>query len=500
MPADDRYSSLPFSTSKQKAVLGHLLTNDQFFKQAKHTVEAGWFADVVAQRVWDLAKKFDAEHGRKPTISELREYKELRKFDGKEVAPMQLFIQASSEAMGEFKLDALSKELTEWHHGRILHGAITKAANLYNSQEMDKAHQVVKAAAKEIDTTTFYGDEAVNFEEFRKTFAHLDTEIDGALGFGLSAVDKNLHSLATDSGLLRGDNTIILAPTNLGKTSCMITVVVHNVLRGKDVLLLTHQGRPDDIQEKLWCCALNRTKAELRMILKDQSGLGDKILQPLLAKFSRHLKYVPVMKPGTTVEQVYSLICRENEKRRAVYGKGFDLVVDDYPALLSTSMARGGKMGIREIWESVYTYFEQMALDEGFHALTAIQGNRKAAEMNKKRADHHRLLDMEDVAECYGAMSHAVNVITLNADEQAMAKNVITFKICKSRASKAGVAVMATSNYASSRTHGDDLGPAIWYRGGGSMADRAESLLTQYAGSELPLFEVLGGGAHKEVA
>jgi hypothetical protein len=177
------------------------------------------------------------------------------------------------------------------------------------------------------------------------------------------------------------------------------------------------------------------------------------------------------------VEDVEPLIRRKQEDLAARNnGKGYDLLVCDYPAKLTTKLANGGHMSKRNVDEIVYGYFVQLALEYGFHNLLAIQTNREGSKVNKGQKDEHRLLVMEDVHESYGVMQEATNVITLNRDPVAKARQHMTFHIDKSRSSETGFAVVARTDFGRARTHHNDLG-AIWYRGVATMADQVDDLL-----------------------
>jgi hypothetical protein len=176
------------------------------------------------------------------------------------------------------------------------------------------------------------------------------------------------------------------------------------------------------------------------------------------------------------VEEVEPLIRRKQEDLMAKTGKGYDLLVCDYPAKLTTRLAQNGHMSKRNVDEIVYGYFVQLALEYGFHSLLAIQTNREGSKVNKGQKDEHRLLVMEDVHESYGVMQEATNVITLNRDPVAKARQHMTFHIDKSRSSETGFAVVARTDFARARTHHADLG-AIWYRGVATMADQVDDLL-----------------------
>jgi hypothetical protein len=288
---------------------------------------------------------------------------------------------------------------------------------------------------------------------------------------------------AGNGSLLPGDTTVVVAPTNSGKTTSMLTTAVANARRGKSVLLMTHEGRPSDIKMKLLCCALGVTQAK---IFEKMRGSPEerKLLERAAMMLESQITYVPYNKAGLCVEDVEPIIRRKQDERAAKNsGEGFNLLVSDYPAKLTTRMGAEGKMSKRNIDEIVYGYYIQYALEYGFHSLLAIQTNREGSRINKGQREP-RLLTGEDVHESYGPIQEATNVITINRDPTAKARSRLTYYVDKSRSSETGFAVVCRTDFGSATTHSDKLG-GCWYRGTDTMSDSIDDLLTQFNNMEI---------------
>jgi hypothetical protein len=196
--------------------------------------------------------------------------------------------------------------------------------------------------------------------------------------------------------------------------------------------------------------------------------------------------FIPYNKPRLTVEEVESVIYQAQDRRKAKMGKGFDLLVCDYPAKLGTESNRKGNLSVRDKDDYVYDVFTQIALDLGVHCLDAIQTNRDGSKINKGyRGAEKRLLTMEDVKESWGPMTTATNVISLNRSPEDEANNRLIAHLCKSRSAEVGWSIICNTNYAAATTHSDDLGCA-WYRGTSPMSETIDVLLQQYKGNQIP--------------
>jgi len=212
---------------------------------------------------------------------------------------------------------------------------------------------------------------------------------------------------------------------------------------------------------------------------------ASEVLEWAVNLIKTYLVYIPLVKAPNYIEDVIGVIRDQNETLKNKIGKGFDLLVDDYPANLTTMQAQKG-MARRERDDTVYGYIVDLAGELKMHALCAIQANREGSKLNRWGAeDGSRLLGMEDVSESFGPMMRATNVISINRDDMAASRNRITFHICKSRSSQTGWAVVCKSNFDYYRSHHPVYG-GIYFRSTQSMSERVDTFLDQYAGSDDP--------------
>lgn len=475
--------ALPFEKKKQAAVLGHLIENDKFFLQAIGKIKPEWFADTYAQRILKEKVKFYEEMGRCPTVNELKSVHEFQIEEQRVIIRLHDFINLSIAYAKEYGLDALSKELTDWLHSQIYQNAVRNSARLYNNKKPKKAYEIVSQAMLEIKQSTFEDEKEEFFENYLSEFEKNQQEYSSALTIGLGVFDRLLTPKAKTGSLLPGDTSVILAPTNVGKTTSMITIIKHNLWMGKSVLFITHEGRPSDIKEKLWCAMLECTPKELYEMYSTVEGRTR--IEVALLWMKNFITYLPLNKAGLTVEEVESTIRRRCDDRKVRNnGKGYDLLVNDYPAKLTTEMAKGGNFSKRNIDEQVYGTFVQLGLEYNMHVICAIQTNREGSKVNKGQKEN-RVLTMEDVQESWGPMTAATNVWTINRSPEDKIKNRLLYHIDKSRSSEVGFIVVCRTDYPRATTHGDKLG-ATYYRGSSSHGDKLDEYMRQFPNTEIP--------------
>jgi replicative DNA helicase len=350
---------------------------------------------------------------------------------------------------------------------------IIKSAKTWNQGQWQQSARIMTDGVTAYRDAQFEEGVEYSFDNLENLIMGQELERQNALTTGLPLLDAALLNGATIGGMLRGDTTILMAPVNQGKTTSMWTIARHNIMAGKSVLAMSHEGRPEDLALKMLRSILGVSEVDLINMYRDPVGLpriidAQKILK---ARFT----YIPYNRAGMKVEDVLPIIRRAQEERRAKTGQGYDLLVVDYPAKLTTEQQSRGTNALRTSIEVVYDYYVQLALEYKFHALLAIQTNREGSKVNKGE-NTNRLLMMEDVAEAFGAMMIASNVITLNRSPRAQKENWLTYYVAKSRSTQVGTAVVARTNFAVSLTHADRLG-AFGYVGTSTMEALANSWL-----------------------
>jgi hypothetical protein len=489
--AVEPHEPIPFSDPKQEACLGYILfgegeqRNRNFFLQAQRHIKPDWFAEPFCQKICAAAMNFYKELGRIPSVSEVEESKDFRHMDQAYINKIRLKIGMCQARMAEYGLDLIKRELTDWLHVIQAKKRVYEIQNHFNRKDTDKIVSTLQLAAREIADTNFDEDKCVVWEDF-SVFDRQIAELNNALTFGIEGLDRLLTPAATKGSLLRGDTTVILAPSNIGKTTTLITIAVANVMQRKNVLFLSHEGRGDDLYDKFWCAILRCTKPQLYYMYRQYSKNPEirEKMNYALAFMKAHLTYIPVNKPGLMVEEVAATIRRYQEDKKTKTGFGYDMMLDDYPAKLSSVIMTGREAARRHNDDYVYNYFVQMALEFNWHCVDAIQTNRDGSKVN--RGDEDRLVFMEDVSESWGPMTSATNVISINRTPRMEATGYVTYNICKSRSSERGWAVACKSRYDCAVAHSNELG-CTWYKGGTTMETKIDSLLAKYENQAIPL-------------
>jgi replicative DNA helicase len=483
---------LPFSPAKQDAVLGHLLMNRTFFLTCKDRIKPSWFAEGLSQRVWTAALDYYQQFQLIPRAdTDLLQHNLIQRERQDLRNAVEAKIKGAMHQATLYHLKAIETELTDWLRARLYFEGVNKSAETWNRGQLVTAYDILGKAYREIQGTVFHPDTAASFKDLKALTNKVQLDIQNALTFGSTIVDKLILKNAVSGGLLPGGTTILVAPTDIGKTTTLMTIACANMKLGKSVLFIAHEGIEAQLQLKFLCCMLGET---LDWFLSNLSNPDPSIQRRITRAqviLDNKLTFIHYVKAGMTVEQVMAIIRRRQEERLVTTGHGYDLLVDDYAAKLTTEEAKHGKLEKRQRDEIVYRQFIDIALEFEFHHLGAIQTNREGSKINRGfKGYEDRLLEMEDVSESMSVMNDAHCVITINRPPIAMAQEWVTYHISKSKFGSTGWAIICRSNFGCGVSHSNDLG-GIWYRGSSSGSERIDQLLTAYNNQQLPATEKL---------
>jgi hypothetical protein len=390
---------------------------------------------------------------------------------------------AASKVYG---LDTIVPRLQLWLQAHLYATFMLESSAQFNRGDIVHAFETSRQGIQAVVTARFTEDEAEGFNQWEDTMKGLVTEQANALTFGYDGMDTLLLP-GGKGGLLLGDTTVLLAPTNVGKTTCQITIACANIRNGKDLLFINHEGRTSDLKLKFLRCLSGLSSTAMMNAYRQRDDACLQRISQASEMLNKHMLWLPMCQAGYTVEALDSVVRRKVDEWAQRRGRSFDMLVDDYPAILTTEKASKGNLAKRHIDDLVYKYFVQWALEFNFHSLVAIQGNRESSKVNKGQRDNNRLLSIEDVSEAFGPMQTATNAITLNRDPTAMAKGFITYYICKSRSNETGWAVTCKSDYPTVCTHSNKIGMGGFsYRGDVAVSDKIDDLLREHLNKVVP--------------
>ena len=484
-------NELPFDQAKQKGLMGHLLQNEVLFLESVHIIEPHWWSNPYLVLVWRAAVDFFTRHKRPGTLEEVKFSSNIADLPPDKQSRCLSIISEAVHQSSRFGLEVMGKQLTEWCRSVYTKKMIEEAAQEWNKlatqkQSVAPVIERVRDGIQQIDRVLMEGVGTNRFTNWKSIIAQRKEELDDVLTWGVPELDQCLNRATKDGGLVRGDLTLLLAPTNIGKTTTCISVARANILRGKKVLFVTHEGNDNNIFDKLLCAMLGKTPGWL-LNWHMHEGAEEQINRAVHL-LETHMRWIHIPDRSIYAEQIVERIKRESDKFISeTGGEHFDLLIDDYPAKLSSIKASKGYLERRHELEIVYDLFRSLAEEYKWHSLCPIQANRAAAKILEGRGDSKkgRFLESDDVADAWGPVTLATNVISINRDSQMRADEVVVFRIGKSRSGETGWNIACNSDFGRCLTHSPELGAAI-YRSEDPMSEKVKYFLMAHKGEVVP--------------
>lgn len=459
----DRYS-VPF----QEAIVGHMLNQGWFCSASITHIKAGWFTESKLITLFNLLKTFSEEYGRSPTKEEFHAYIRLKNFQGHEA--LQVKLDTCIASSFNLNRDYVGKEMTGWLRVNLFKNSLMEVIEKFNKNEPNDYVELLNSKVTQMKAISFLQDDAVDFSNPIQFYKDYTGSLDDCMTIGHPDFDELLNShskkaspsklpdniygkrnytLYGKGSLARGDTTMFIGPSNGGKTTAVISVLVANLLSQKHCLLVTHEQNYRDIMNKIYQCFFQKDKLETLEMEKLPDNEKTFLLQLANNILTKYLTYVPWVKAGNMyAEDVVDAIRQKNEfKREERQGPyGFDLVINDYPGKLSLRSA-SRNMQDHTVKTAVYDMFVSLATEEQFHMICPLQANREGYKKAKHAKEGGAMLSQGDVADAYNIVQRASNVITINASNEDKNAGIVRFLIDKSRSAATGQVFVTKTAY-----------------------------------------------------
>jgi KaiC/GvpD/RAD55 family RecA-like ATPase len=465
-----KIESRVFSESWQEAVFGHMVTNYAFFLKCRTHLKPSWFQNP---RLYTLCSEFfglyDEIH-RMPTVSEFVALKILSIPDPQEASRYKSVFDRCKAGAQQISVDIISKEMTGWLKISRFIDEMKTASTKFNEGNYYSAISWIKKTSNEIESASFEDDRLADFSDPVSFYTDQEEDFKNGISTGSALFDSLLvgkRSYEMDGkryqspGLIRKLMTVLVGPTNAGKTSLIVTMARHAIADRKKVLIITHEQDEKPVKDKIYKAVFNMNAEQISRAIADPNE--HKKLAMKGQFINKYLKYRHYIELGKMyVEDVIDLIKSLHEKEIAKDGKGFDLVIDDYPAKLLSRVYNSKSLQKRDIIAYVYDQFSLLAKSLDCHVIAPIQTNRDGYRQSKQGKD---FIDSDSVSEAFGVAQLADNVITLNRSEEDKKHERVYLFIAKNRLGQTG-------NWYYSKT---DLSKSLMYGPGQKLEEACGS-------------------------
>lgn len=465
------------TAGQQAALVGHIKEDDSFFLQCKSYIRPEWLTgDILVAHIYQEILRFHENYKMLPESDEellaepffvSQKQQDLQKYQ----STMLIINQHKSN----HRLEILRPKIAEFIR-TMKFKEVAKLMNVsINRNNYSGAVEKAAEAVKVYNDVDFDSKKSIDFSDAITIFNKKQEEF---MSTGSKELDKLLGG-----GLVRRENMAILAPTFTGKSRFLLTLTRHLLIQGKKVVLLTHEDNPEKIKKRLLSSILGIGVHELGTYIRsggsaipaypdgrystdnknqldylnehDSLALYNLTLDNMTRAqklLSDNLTFIHWVKAGKMdVEDVIDEVRRIYEDQKAKTGSGFDVLINDYPAKLTTRKKMDQS---RFLLSMIYEQFNLLANELNFFVAYAVQVNRGAAKQMKS-GEAETTAGLEDVGEAYGISQNAVSAISLNRSPEDINNGTLRIAVIKARDSVSNKMLFTKSAYNECVLYGD---------------------------------------------
>lgn len=452
---------LPFDEVGQKAVIGYCLLDKEFALKCKQHLRDDIFVNDFISDIYKGLVTMMVQYGDVPSKEQLTTYFST-KADKAEFEKYKTAINDCIACSFKYQKDFIQASISDWLkivEIRDYHGKVNP---LYRKGKIEEIKKELRITLEKINSISFDKSAVYQFNDPVSDIVVAEKNKENCITTGLDVLDKLMGG-----GLYRGEHTVVMAPTGIGKSTLCLNVIYYNLKAGKDVLYIIHEGVPLKMMNKLRQRFLKLTESELFAATKDPHGI--QLLENTQKTLRDHLTFIPICKAGGLfVEDVIDTIKLEQQRLFAKKGKYYDLVVDDYPAKLMSRLFNR-TFEKRSVLQYIYEEFHRIAAEYNCHALSPVQINREGYKINRAR-EPGEFLGVENISEAFGIAQDADNCLVINRSDVDNATGHLYINLDKTRSNSNKQIVQCTTDYAKAVVFDTELGVTVLSAGKPTLA------------------------------
>jgi replicative DNA helicase len=498
-----------FDEKWQEATFGHMLTNKQFFEKCKTYIKPSWFQNPKINAICQMYYTATDEKKRYLTLVEFEALKISSLVDMKQARSYIDTIEKCKITAKDIRIEIISEEMTAWAWQASARDLIEKGALKYNQGEGSKIIDFFANKLEQIKRINFSGDAIVDLSNPINFYTTFDETRTNGVSTGSRLLDKLMvgdvtyrkvkedgsEEIDQVPGFIKGFTTVVLGPSNSGKSSLMATFARNVALQRKKVLFITHEGTESMNVDRIFKSYLEMNATDISEKLKTEEGRRDLINKT--SEINNYLFYKHHNFAGSMyVEDVISIIREIHAREIAKDGHGLDVVIDDYPANLMSRAHANQKLERRHTLANNYRQFSSLGDELGLHMILPMQVNRSGYT---KAKNGDELLGQDDVAEAFEVCQIADNVISINRSDEDKKNKTVRLYIDKNRAGETGSVFWSQTDLSKSLMFKPGTLDEGWSRYGDSIQTVLEKTFTKFDSKTVGKLEKeVGEKTHEE--
>lgn len=446
--------TIPFDKQGQRAIFGKMFTLPGMGQKALLRLIPQNFMEENIQILFKLLKEVTQKNGCFPSIDSFTScitFYFKNNYSESKVIELEDTVKNCIAMSHKYDERIVTKTLTDWLQTLCYRETLIKCSNLVHSRDPSSIANAFQEGIKNAQAQSLERDSLFDITDVDNLFDSLKDKDSNDVTTGIDLLDKDLSG-----GLQKKNSTIIVGGTNLGKTTISLNIAFHNVIKGKKVLYISHEMHPKELTIKWNQRCLRMTKEELiKLYLTHEGSL---LIKAFSKSVANRYKYLPFNRAGGMfVEDLIMAIRDKNEQEISKDGKGFDLIIDDYPMKLSSYEMRNSR-DFRHGIGYVYEQLHQLALELDCHMLMPVQANREGVKQNRNRKSEDDMMTSDSTSEAHKIIHDADNVLVLNRSVEDEMNNRMYVLLDKSRSGPKNILYKLKTDFSRAITHDKSLG------------------------------------------
>jgi replicative DNA helicase len=393
----------------EETILRNLILNRPYALKVLQHIKRDYFQSIEAKQIFDYICKHIKKYQQCPTFQELRvTINALTDVSESHISGILSVLDEIGDKNSSDSFDWLIDQTEKFCKDRAIENALIKASEMIDSKNRDGIQSVI------LDALRISFDSSIGIDFFDEAAMEARHAKYNSESVKIPFLLDKLN-LVTGGGLEPGTLSVVIAPTNTGKSQCLVALGADFVRQGKNVLYVTLEMDEERIAQRFEANFLNTQINDVKNI---ELAIFKGSLRDLRRKSYGELTVKWYAPSRTTVSSLESLLDELKLK------KDFkpDVMIVDYLQLLRSTTVKG---------DSSYNIYKDVA--EELIGLAKIRNICVITASQTKRDAYGKDFDLDKVANSIGIAETADFAIGLISNEDLDKNGLLTIKVLKNR-------------------------------------------------------------------
>lgn len=393
----------------EKIIVKSLFVNTAVRDKVIPLLDPKWFKNnislaKIANKIIEFNEQFEAMPSPVEMRRVLRDESLVKSFD-------ECMAITDSEVMSEY----LIGEIEEFVRQKKMYNVATGIMDYLKTPDENKAKLQKDFADEIIDAESFSFDTSIGFDFINELDRIYDEVIknEKLVTSGLKTIDELLHGGFHEKSL-----SLILAPTNVGKTLMMCSLAANMVRAGFNVLYVTFEDSELKIGARIAQNVFDVSQDQLKAMSREEYERARDMLKNTV-KSSLFVKEYP--ESAINALTLKNFIKELKDKQKFVP----DIMFVDYIGCMIPNGKENANLNTNSILLKVAAQVRAISMEYGFPIVSGSQVNRGGFDLAE--------VNLNDAADSFGQTMKADAIFAVTQTPELKEQNYYNIKLAKTR-------------------------------------------------------------------